>query len=1622
MASYEPPEQLLRTQVPKMSRVYVLGSYESRVTILSQQIRALNLIEDLDRDRPLSKQQVLVIGAGIAGLTAATAAAIYGAKVKLMDRRAGPLMTLEGSSTRWVHPHIFDWPEDGWGNPDANLPIFRWSASTVDRLVTAFREEWTRWKEELEIDARWNVSDISFPDEKLHARGVQVEWIEKKGQPKHGRFDAVILAVGFGEERRDAAHDFAPPLYWEADSLHQDKGAPTDPPRRILISGTGDGGLIDVLRARLTSFEYKDLITIAEQASSDVKKRLLDIEREVARGEVGAASHAASYLSSKYNRIRSGTDGALKRKLGKHNTVVLNGSEKAPFNLGSSILNRFLVARLLVVDEGLTTYIGDRLDEVQREGTRYRAKFKSGRTELFDEVVLRHGPRSPLEALLPSLHDKARTALGHLARRSLPEERFDRSKFRAARGAGTAAPPDPHEPGRSGSSSPDADADVEVTNTEATEAAEVTATPTTPIAPTTTATTSSAAPTTLNDPVLAMARERLQTRHLVLLQGPVGAGKRTLAHALAKEMAGQITEVAVERGTGRLTFRSLPGDEVLVIEEPFGRHELSPEWPRTVEDLVALAASASLSRKLLVTSTSTPLGELAEKLGALPSWIESVRIDIVEAEGDQFRLDLLASELEAHGISHDRAVSILSDHARLARGLRRRVHVVAFAAHAALDPQASVESLLSRMHEVMVRMALRTAIQSLPWHVEQPSAAAIIAAFLDAGGIDQDDRRALASIERANCAPITRMLDWLTRRRLLGDADRQKKQAIGPVIEALAMGLRRSPLEDRLSAVVKIARALVETGQSSRVRETVHKATTLLELSPEDVRGALWDLRSGMVRELLQIEPNRFSERFTSVAAFLHQSSSAEREPLELLARALTTTVKARRTRWLLPSEARIWAPPALSLTERHRISRSPEARELGLRYVRFALADRDFDLGSNTIADFFRSLGFTFGDAWIDALEQAVITRGKHARAITAALLEEPQTNPEILPLAEDVLREAWKNAERRWAEVAAPIERSMRDGADGPVDSDALEYYSEDIYSDVLDAFEGYVEMRRARQGYQWLLDGRHVEPPWTRAWRSAVQYEDDGAHEDELVALAARGDGAAILSVAGLLARRSDLVPRVFTPANIATLGWAAPQVLAALLARHWPARALTAIQAALAGLEPLHRLVVLALWSDVDAEERTALEAVVDPADASVGTALALIRHRHDGAPPPDVLFDDAVRGWLLRLLDVPLANVNLAAADALLMVAPETWTSLLSHRDADVRVSALGQSPASGDGIGMIVAACSDPDWRVRTAALSALRTRPVDLAEHRAALLASAHDRSHSVRNAWLSFVSEKRWGEANVAVARLLEDRYDESPSWENNFIVARRAAEVMNDLLPMSDEAAELLLAFIEKHRVKDEDAGVVHRAISILPEVPQALHGRAADAALILADGRTLPFLEDECEDLRVAAIFAITRLLSDNEMTRTTERIGMLSELATGGGRPAGFAAVSLGSLGEQVVDPRSVPALNDADGALLWSVGAFLEGRLAPLSEGTRAWLSGILVESPYRERFDALCTPAAAPDEVAPPEVVNIFRRWLEDAEIQQGGTRGSILRDILPEIAKTTEDGLLSITSGDEH
>jgi hypothetical protein len=89
--------------VPDEPGLFVLGAYARRVTIYSQQARAINLIDALQCYRKkLSRTRIAVIGGGIAGLTAAARALEYGAHVTVLEQAADFLGIQSMADHRWV--------------------------------------------------------------------------------------------------------------------------------------------------------------------------------------------------------------------------------------------------------------------------------------------------------------------------------------------------------------------------------------------------------------------------------------------------------------------------------------------------------------------------------------------------------------------------------------------------------------------------------------------------------------------------------------------------------------------------------------------------------------------------------------------------------------------------------------------------------------------------------------------------------------------------------------------------------------------------------------------------------------------------------------------------------------------------------------------------------------------------------------------------------------------------------------------------------------------------------------------------------------------------------------------------------------------------------------------------------------------------------------------------------------------------------------------------------------------------------------------------------------------------------------------------------------------------------
>src|SRR6266480_314781 len=218
-AASTPTDYLAATSLT--DHIFLIGLLDKGVTIFNQQVRALNLVWALDRaDRLRSARAIAVVGGGIAGLTAAMAlrkifsltADSSRRTVTLFEKRSVLCPLQRGCATRWVHPHIYDWPEPISANPSAGLPIMDWRAGRASdvaaRIVTQWEDEPSHPAVELE---QWrNLRHL-----KIDHISREVEWIGERfvdpatfPEVSSGKrpFDIIILAIGFGDELGSSKH------------------------------------------------------------------------------------------------------------------------------------------------------------------------------------------------------------------------------------------------------------------------------------------------------------------------------------------------------------------------------------------------------------------------------------------------------------------------------------------------------------------------------------------------------------------------------------------------------------------------------------------------------------------------------------------------------------------------------------------------------------------------------------------------------------------------------------------------------------------------------------------------------------------------------------------------------------------------------------------------------------------------------------------------------------------------------------------------------------------------------------------------------------------------------------------------------------------------------------------------------------------------------------------------------------------------------------------------------------------------------------------------------------------------------------------------------------------------
>jgi hypothetical protein len=379
--------------IPGEARIWVLGALERNVSIQLQQVRALNLVWALSSTGRLrAGDRLMVVGGGFAGLTAAAAAGRLGLRVTLVERGREFLALQRRNRTRFIHPHIHEWPRPEAEQERAGLPLLDWgaglSADMAAEVLAGFEAEAARSAITVELGAP--PVDLSRATAEGH----------------------VILALGLGVERSFGSLPLT--SYWMDDQI----ATPVDGrPVRHLVSGIGEGGVIDVLYLAIQEFSHAAIARALRDVDgmATVREALLAIEAEAPVDALDTAA-ANALLTDRYAAVPvpPAVDTLLRARRRADTDIVLNGPERHPLSPKADVLNRFLISRLLAT--GLLAYRPGKIAACDGDDAQgWTVTLDDGATIACDRIHMRHGTVPALAAAYPSLWERYAPA-----RRALP--------------------------------------------------------------------------------------------------------------------------------------------------------------------------------------------------------------------------------------------------------------------------------------------------------------------------------------------------------------------------------------------------------------------------------------------------------------------------------------------------------------------------------------------------------------------------------------------------------------------------------------------------------------------------------------------------------------------------------------------------------------------------------------------------------------------------------------------------------------------------------------------------------------------------------------------------------------------------------------------------------------------------------------------------------------------------------------------------------------------------------------------------------------------------------------------------------------------------------------------------
>jgi hypothetical protein len=372
-------------QLPNHKNVYILGCFAKYVTLYSQQVRALNLIAALLKTGVLRKHgKIAIVGAGAGGLTAAAGAAVHDLDVTILEELEGSLEFQSSNRQRWLHPHIYDWPNEEFQNdPWAHLPLLDWKADYAEKVATQIGTAWEAIANTHSVKQSFNVHDISL---KCKEKNVELTWNERMlggNKIMEGiKFDAVILAVGFGLEEAKPNYCWS---YWSEDDI-DGRFRRSERGQRWLISGSGDGALTDLMRLCISRFRHGEVLTLFSKATgygglkSDLKR---------IHSQPGTTPEMINeYFQNELN-VAPLVDRLIPR-LRTQRPDIFVAVRSHLYGPESAILNRLIV--LVLQKAGAFSLLkGETKVKAIKKG--YKITLNGAKYEkTFDRVILRHGP------------------------------------------------------------------------------------------------------------------------------------------------------------------------------------------------------------------------------------------------------------------------------------------------------------------------------------------------------------------------------------------------------------------------------------------------------------------------------------------------------------------------------------------------------------------------------------------------------------------------------------------------------------------------------------------------------------------------------------------------------------------------------------------------------------------------------------------------------------------------------------------------------------------------------------------------------------------------------------------------------------------------------------------------------------------------------------------------------------------------------------------------------------------------------------------------------------------------------------------------------------------------------